>query len=56
MTLVLSGCATQSLLPTQGIYTESTFETYNQVESVVNKIKIGKTKYSDLDKYFFSMT
>ena len=50
MLLFSGGCATQSLLPTQGIYTESTFETYNQVESVVNKIKIGKTKYSDLVK------
>jgi len=48
--LFSGGCATQSLLPTQGIYTESTFETYNQVETVVNKIKIGKTKYSDLVK------
>ena len=44
------GCTTQSLLPTQGIYTESSFQTYNQVEVVVNKIKIGKTKYSDLVK------
>ena len=50
MLLFSGGCATQSLLPTQGIYTESTLETYNQVESVVNKIKIGKTKYSDLVK------
>lgn len=44
------GCATQSFLPTQGIYTESAFQTYNQVEVVVNKIKIGKTKYSELVK------
>jgi hypothetical protein len=42
------GCATQSLLPTQGIYTESSFETYTQVESVVDKIVVGETKYSDL--------
>ena len=42
------GCTTQSLLPTQGVYTESTFETYTQVESVVNKIVVGQTKYSDL--------
>ena len=42
------GCATQSLLPTQGVYTESTFETYTQVEGVVDKIVVGKTKYSDL--------
>lgn len=42
------GCATQSLLPTQGVYTESTFETYTQVEGVVDKIKVGETKYSDL--------
>lgn len=48
MLLFSGGCATQSLLPTQGIYTESTFETYKEVETVVNKIKIGKTKYSDL--------
>ena len=41
MLLFSGGCATQSLLPTQGIYTESPFETYNQVESVVNKIKIS---------------
>lgn len=46
--LVSSGCATQSLLPTQNVYTESSFDTYSQVETVVNKIKIGKTKYSDL--------
>jgi len=44
------GCATQSLLPTQGVYTESSFETYTQVEGVVENIKIGKTKYSDLVK------
>lgn len=50
LVLFSGGCATQALLPTQGIYTESSFETYNQVESVVNKIKIGKTKYSDLVK------
>ena len=42
--LFSSGCATQSLLPTQGVYTESSFDTYSQVETVVNKIKIGKTK------------
>jgi len=46
--LFFTGCATQSLLPTQGIYTESTFETYTQVESVVDKIVVGETKYSDL--------
>jgi len=50
LVLFSGGCATQALLPTQGIYTESSFDTYNQVESVVNKIKIGKTKYSDLVK------
>ena len=44
------GCATQSLLPTQGVYTESSFETYTQVEGVVEKIIVGKTKYSDLVK------
>lgn len=42
------GCTTQSLLPTQGIYTESSFETYTQVEGVVNKIIVGETKYSEL--------
>lgn len=42
------GCATQSLLPTRGVYTESSFETYVQVESVVDKIIVGETKYSDL--------
>jgi len=42
------GCATQSLLPTQGVYTESSFETYTQVEGVVDKIVVGETKYSDL--------
>jgi hypothetical protein len=42
------GCATQSLLPTRGVYTESSFETYVQVESVVDKIVVGETKYSDL--------
>ena len=44
------GCTTQSLLPTKGVYTESSFETYTQVEGVVNKIEVGKTKYSDLVK------
>ena len=44
------GCATQSLLPTQGVYTESSFDTYTQVESVVDKIVVGKTKYTDLVK------
>jgi len=42
------GCATQSLLPTQGIYTESSFDTYTQVEGVINRIVIGETKYSEL--------
>lgn len=42
------GCATQSLLPTQGVYTESSFETYTQVEGVVENIVVGETKYSDL--------
>ena len=42
------GCATQSLLPTQGVYTESSFETYTQVEGVVDKIVVGETKYSEL--------
>lgn len=42
------GCATQSLLPTQGVYTESSFETYTQLEGVVDKIVVGKTRYSDL--------
>jgi hypothetical protein len=37
------------------IYTESSFETYKQVESVVSKIKIGKTKYSDLVKLGFDL-
>jgi len=46
--LFTGGCATQSLLPTQGVYTESSFETYTQVEGVVEKIIVGKTKYSDL--------
>lgn len=44
------GCTTQSLLPTQGVYTESAFETYTQVEGVVEKIVLGETKYSDLVK------
>ena len=48
--LIIGGCASQSLLPTQGVYTESSFETYTQVEGVVEKIIIGKTKYSDLVK------
>lgn len=51
VTILLSftgSCATHSLLPTQGIYTESEFQTYTQVENVVNEIVIGKTKYSDL--------
>tara|TARA_B100001093_G_scaffold354693_1_gene339230 strand:- start:9702 stop:10307 length:606 start_codon:yes stop_codon:yes gene_type:complete len=46
--LMTGGCATQSFLPTQGVYTESSFETYTQVEGVVNNIVVGKTKYSDL--------
>ena len=36
------------MLPTQGVYTESSFETYTQVEGVVDKIVVGETKYSDL--------
>jgi len=48
--LFTGGCATQSLLPTQGVYTESSFETYTQVEGVVENIIVGKTKYSDLVK------
>lgn len=48
--LFTGGCATQSLLPTQGVYTESSFETYTQVEGVVEKIVLGETKYSDLVK------
>jgi hypothetical protein len=48
--LFTGGCATQSLLPTQGVYTESSFETYTQVKGVVENIIVGKTKYSDLVK------
>ena len=44
------GCTTQSLLPTQGVYTESSFDSYTQVEGVVNKIILSETKYSDLVK------
>ena len=40
------GC--QSLLPTRGVYTESSFESYTQVEGVVNGIVPGETKYSYL--------
>lgn len=46
--LLSGGCATQSLLPTQGIYTESSFTTYTQVEGVISEIVVGETKYSDL--------
>lgn len=48
--LLSGGCATQSLLPTRGVYTESSFETYTQVENVITKIEVGKTKYSELVK------
>ena len=41
-----SGC--QSLLPTQQIYTETTYKSYTEVEDIVNKIDVGKTTYSDL--------
>lgn len=44
------GCATQSLLPTKGVYTESVFETYTQVEELVDGIVPGETKYSYLVK------
>lgn len=46
--IFLGGCTTQSLLPTKGLYTESSFETYTEVESVVENIEVGTTKYSDL--------
>ena len=36
------------MLPTTGVYTQSTFETYTEVEGVVNNIVVGQTKYSDL--------
>lgn len=48
--LLTGGCATQSLLPTRGVYTESLYDTYSEVENVVNKIIVGKTSYSDLVK------
>jgi len=48
--LLTGGCATQSLLPTRGVYTESLYDTYNEVEVVVNEIVVGKTSYSDLVK------
>ena len=48
--LFTGGCTTQSMLPTTGVYTQSSFETYTAVEGVVNEIVLGKTKYSDLVK------
>lgn len=48
--LLTGGCTTQSLLPTRGVYTESLYDTYNEVEVVVNEIVVGKTSYSDLVK------
>jgi len=48
--LFTGGCTTQSMLPTTGVYTQSSFETYTEVEGVVNEIVLGKTKYSDLVK------
>lgn len=48
--LLTGGCTTQSLLPTRGVYTESLYDTYNEVEDVVNEIIVGKTSYSDLVK------
>lgn len=44
--LLNMGC--QSLLPTRGVYTESSFESFTQVEGVVNGIVPGETKYSYL--------
>jgi hypothetical protein len=44
------GCTSQSLLPTRGVYTESSYETYTEVEGVVNEIVVGQTKVSDLVK------
>jgi hypothetical protein len=43
-----TGC--QSLLPTQQIYTETTYKSYAEVEDLVNKIEVGKTTYIDLVK------
>ena len=43
-----TGC--QSLLPTQQIYTETTYKSYAEVEDIVNKIEVGKTTYIDLVK------
>ena len=48
--LLTGGCTTQSLLPTRGVYTESLYDTYTEVEVVVNEIVVGKTSYSDLVK------
>lgn len=44
--LLNTGC--QSLLPTQQIYTETTYKSYAEVEDIVNKIEVGKTTYIDL--------
>jgi hypothetical protein len=44
------GCTSQSLLPTRGVYTESSYETYTEVEGVVNEIVVGHTKVPDLVK------
>lgn len=46
--LLNTGC--QSLLPTQQIYTETTYKSYAEVENIVNKIEVGKTTYIDLVK------
>lgn len=46
--LLTGGCTTQSLLPTKGVYTESAFQTYMQVEDLVDGIVPGETKYEYL--------
>jgi hypothetical protein len=42
------GCSNKSLLPSQKIYTKSSYETYDHFESDISNIKIGKTNYNDL--------
>ena len=46
--LFTTGCNSRKMLPSTGVYTQSTFETYTEVEGVVNNIVVGQTKYSDL--------
>lgn len=57
-TLLMTGCGTGGsgrFLPTTGVYTQSSWETYTEVENNVETIVLGKTTNDDLIRMGFDL-